>query len=331
MVMVNGNWWLEGTPHLQGQVLQRAAAVLAALGNSQGTGAAIVSDIVAVTGADNTKGVTLPNSAIGVEVVVINRDATHTLPVYPDSGGAIAGGSANAAVTLAAGQVARFIRTAALTWDLDIIDTEGGFAPLASPVFTGNVARSSASPAAAGANQGDGAVIAADINAVTSADNAKGVTLPLGVAGEEIVIINTDLTHTLKVYPHAGGTINALAQDAALVMQPGENLRFAARSATQWWTSQLRTVSGQHQQAAAADTIITGLSHVTAVQVSFGSAPTVKQMFCEGDAGDQAGSPAAGSIILRTYKPTSNVNDSTPTASTDWGDNVKLNWTAWGY
>ena len=91
-----------------------------------------------------------------------------------------------------------------------------------------------------------------------------------------------------------------------------------------------RIARGQHTQAAASDTIVTGLNTVVAVIATWDSAPTVKQMFLASSIGDQAGSPAAGSILLKTFKPTSNVNDSTPTAATDFTDNLKINWLAIG-
>ena len=86
---------------------------------------------------------------------------------------------------------------------------------------------------------------------------------------------------------------------------------------------------GIHTQEAASDTVVTGLATVVAVIVGFAGAPTVKQLFCAGLIGDQAGSPAAGSILINTYKPTA-VNDVTPTAATDFTDNVKIAWAAIG-
>lgn len=86
---------------------------------------------------------------------------------------------------------------------------------------------------------------------------------------------------------------------------------------------------GVHTQVAASDTVVTGLATVVAVCVGFGGAPTVKQLFCAGSIGDQAGTPAAGSVLITTYKPTA-VNDVTPTAATDFTDNVKVSWVAIG-
>jgi hypothetical protein len=86
---------------------------------------------------------------------------------------------------------------------------------------------------------------------------------------------------------------------------------------------------GLHTQVAASDTVVTGLATVVAVIVAFGGAPTVNQLFCAGSIGDQAGTPAAGSILITTYKPTA-VNDVTPIAATDFTDNVKIAWVAIG-
>ncbi|MFN3656824.1 MAG: capsid cement protein [Pseudolabrys sp.] len=86
---------------------------------------------------------------------------------------------------------------------------------------------------------------------------------------------------------------------------------------------------GVHQQAAASDTVVTGLANVVACGVTFRDGPTVKQLFASASIGDQAGAPAAGSILLKTFKPTA-VDNVTPTAATDFTDNLSLNWWAIG-
>lgn len=86
---------------------------------------------------------------------------------------------------------------------------------------------------------------------------------------------------------------------------------------------------GVHTQVAASDTVATGLANVVAVIVSFASAPTVNQLFCAGLIGNQSGAPAAGSILINTYKPTA-TNDATPVPATVFSDNVKLAWFAIG-
>lgn len=91
-------------------------AVVAALGNSAGTAAAITSDINLVTGADDTVGVILPVGVAGMAIQVVNTVTTALLKVYPDTGGNINAVGANTAFSLAAGKTATFVCTAALTW-----------------------------------------------------------------------------------------------------------------------------------------------------------------------------------------------------------------------
>lgn len=90
-----------------------------------------------------------------------------------------------------------------------------------------------------------------------------------------------------------------------------------------------KVARGRHTQVAASDTVVTGLATVVAVIASFDSAPTVKQLFCAAQIGNQSGAPAAGSILIKTYKPTA-VNDVTPTAATDFSENLVIAWVAIG-
>lgn len=89
-----------------------------------------------------------------------------------------------------------------------------------------------------------------------------------------------------------------------------------------------KVARGEHTQVAASDTIVTGLATVVAVVVA-PRTRTVKQLFFNASVGDQAGTPAAGSILVTSQKPTA-VNDVTPIAATDFTDNIKVNWIAIG-
>jgi hypothetical protein len=90
-----------------------------------------------------------------------------------------------------------------------------------------------------------------------------------------------------------------------------------------------KVARGVHQQAAAADTVVTGLATVVSVVACFRDAPTLKQMFVHASIGNQAGAPAAGSILITVKKPTA-VDDVTPTAATDFTDNISYDWIAVG-
>lgn len=67
------------------------------------------SNVVGTVGTTND-GVILPAGAVGDDVFVRNSGA-NTVKVYPPVGGSINGGTANAAVTLAAGASTRFLYT----------------------------------------------------------------------------------------------------------------------------------------------------------------------------------------------------------------------------
>ena len=75
------------------------------------------------------------------------------------------------------------------------------------------------------------------------------------------------------------------------------------------------------------DTIATGLATVVSVVLALEDEPTLTHMFSQGDIGDQAGSPAAGSFILTSSKPTTST-DVTPIAATTPFSPV--NWVAIG-
>lgn len=96
------------------------------------------------------------------------------------------------------------------------------------------------------------------------------------------------------------------------------------------WPSQnnYRLARGTVTPTSASHTVVTGLSSVVAVVASLKGAPVITCDRVAADIGDQAGTPAAGSILIKTYKPTA-TGDATPAASsTPW---VAVDWIAIGY
>jgi hypothetical protein len=84
---------------------------------------------------------------------------------------------------------------------------------------------------------------------------------------------------------------------------------------------------GQATTASASDTIVTGLATVAGVVCSYDDSPADANTFVNGSIGDQAGAPAAGSFLLKTWK-TADGADVTPAAATSFGK--KVNWVACG-
>lgn len=88
----------------------------------------------------------------------------------------------------------------------------------------------------------------------------------------------------------------------------------------------LRIVMGHHTTVAASDTVVTGLASVSGCLAGFETALADATYAVQAVRGDQAGTPAAGSILIKTYK--SDGTDPTPAAADAFSKLVS--WIAWG-
>jgi hypothetical protein len=84
---------------------------------------------------------------------------------------------------------------------------------------------------------------------------------------------------------------------------------------------------GRHTTVAASDTVVTGLATVVAVIATLESDPVDDPFMVSASIGDQAGTPAAGSVLIKTWKNTGGT-DPTPAAATTFSKVV--NWIAVG-
>jgi hypothetical protein len=95
----------------------------------------------------------------------------------------------------------------------------------------------SAAVSAAGTTQGTATALVSNINNVTVVTAAAaGVILPTAVVGMRILVRNSDSADTLSIYPATGGTINALAANAAFTLAAGSTIELMATTTTQWYT-----------------------------------------------------------------------------------------------
>lgn len=132
-----------------------------------------------------------------------------------------------------------------------------------------------------------------------------------------------------RVEVESGGSVNFKAgsrieiggvdKTAALAAVPPEGLLGVAAG--------YKLARGQHTTVTASDTVVTGLATVVAVVAVLDSDPTVDPLFVTASIGDQSGAPAAGSIYIKSWKPTG-VDDATPIAATTF--TKKVNWIAVG-
>ena len=115
----------------------------------------------------------------------------------------------------------------------------------------GKLYRSSATPAAAGTAITDATVLTAEFNAVTGANGAAGVKLPVAAADETVTIVNTNASNNLLVYPVAASQINALGASNPFTITPGQASTFIGRSATLWYVAAATdTIAGLTASAA---------------------------------------------------------------------------------
>lgn len=120
----------------------------------------------------------------------------------------------------------------------------------------------------------------------------------------------------------------------AVLSQPAITAALAAAStvvgAVAGVAAGYKIARGQQSTVAAADTVVTGLTTVVSAVAVLESDPldTVSVATCQ--IGDQAGSPAAGSIIIKTWKPTTGGAAGNPTLIAATVFTKKVNWIAVG-
>lgn len=132
-------------------------------------------------------------------------------------------------------------------------------------------------------------------------------------------------------YTERMATIATITQegafDATVRRQVNDNFSALNLAAVQGVGTGYELARGTLTPDAASKTVATGLATVVAAVASLKGAPTINHTMVAADIGDQAGSPPAGSILIKSYKPTA-ANDTTPTAATaNW---VAVDWIAVG-
>lgn len=218
-----------------------------AAGSSQSNATAMTADVNIVAASDGTKGVKLPTAVVGHSVTVVNTVATtgNTLKVYPATGAAINGGSANAAVVLGPGKSATFSCTALLTWYCpDVVFATATTTELnyVSSITPGTQAASKAVVADANTNIGISKVTQlhigtsgseTQVTATAAQLNTVAVTTPGVVEAGKAVIAaastkNIDEVHATALYLGSGAGTQVTATAAQLNTLAGASAGIAA-------------------------------------------------------------------------------------------------------
>ena len=93
--------------------------------------------------------------------------------------------------------------------------------------------------AAAGSVYTDAAAIGvADVVEISSDSAAKGVKLLTGVAGQQIIIINTTAT-ACKLYPATGGTLSGLSANANVTIAASHIVKCICTAADTWFVEDM--------------------------------------------------------------------------------------------
>lgn len=132
---------------------------------------------------------------------------------------------------------------------------------------------------------------------------------------------NSKITNVPGQYPVIGRCLKA--NDLSAAVPAGSVLLLELDN-----DIRLRIRAGQTTTATATDTVATGLQKVISVTASYETDPADANTFVSAQVGDQAGSPAAGSIIIKTWKSGDGA-DVTPVAASAFSK--KVNWVAVGY
>lgn len=145
--------------------------------------------------------------------------------------------------------------------------------------------------------------------------------------------MSADTTYPNSVQRRQDGNL-AVPTGKSIDIESGGALKFAGVDQTAALASAPAAVAagykiarGQLTTVTATDTVVTGLATVVAVVACLDSDPVDDPEWVTATIGDQAGTPAAGSVIIKTWKNTSG-SDPTPVAASTFSK--KVNWIAVG-
>lgn len=159
---------------------------------------------------------------------------------------------------------------------------------------------------------------------------ALGEAVQLRVVGITKIKLGGTVTRGDRVGPSATGTGISIAtgvgQAAGIALQSGvigDIISMLLVPEAEGY----KIARGQATTITASDTIVTGLNTVVSAVANLEDAPVIGADRAQAVIGDQAGTPAAGSILIKTFKPTA-AGDATPIAATTFAK--KVNWIAIG-
>lgn len=152
-----------------------------------------------------------------------------------------------------------------------------------------------------------------------------GATLDL----QNGAVINTEVPSGSTLAVKSGGALNVESGGALKIAGTDKTAAVAAAVTTPvaGVAASYKVARGTLTPDADTKTVVTGLTTVVAVVASLDGNPVDNCQAVSASIGDQAGSPAAGSIVIKTWKATAADNTALVAATTPW---VKVSWIAIG-
>lgn len=194
---------------------------LTALAGGAQSGATALSGIANVistcaTGGDSAQ---LPAGADVGDEIWVRNEGVAALAVFPQSGGKINNGTADAAVSLQPGATGVFKARTSIDWS---------FVKSGGSVLSGITAF-------AGGGQGSATALTGTTNIIaTCATLNDSVKLPAGVvAGDEVWVRNNGAA-SANVFPQTGGAINGGSANAAVALAASKTMAFRSLGSGNW-------------------------------------------------------------------------------------------------
>jgi hypothetical protein len=157
--------------------------------------------------------------------------------------------------------------------------------------------------------------------ALSATDLAKidGITNGTAAANKALV---TDANSAVNILRTASLRLGASGSETT-VARTGAEINLL----TQGVAAGYKIARGIHTTVDENDTVVSGLATVVAAICQLQSPPVIGATWVACDIGDQSGAPAAGSFLVKTYKPTA-TGDATPTVATTFS--IAVAWMAIG-
>lgn len=109
-----------GVPAAQANTLGFTVSSKTAAGTTQAAATLLTTNLTIVTSAGGADSVRLPANGIGGGPYIVAAISSTTVQVFPPTGGAIQGGSTDAAFNVAQNKTAMFFKTTATAWVVNL-------------------------------------------------------------------------------------------------------------------------------------------------------------------------------------------------------------------